>query len=293
MLIQFSVENYKSFRGEAVLSLLPSKDTNHESNVSTLESTDRVLNTIAIYGANAAGKTNLFKALTTSILLIRKSNQLQKNDRLDGIVPFLFDSEMSQKPTSFEFVFSTNGVKYIYGFSATQVEIISEYLYAYYSVKPTTIFEREGDQYKFPKDKRMLEQLAEKNTPNKLFISTATAWNYDRTEPAYSWFERGINTYPEYERLHPIAFEQFEKESPEKIHQFVIELLRESDINISDYKIKSEPINEQEWAQLFGPLFSAAKDSKLLEGKKTKCTHGSSDIQRRRNNKYLPVKYDR
>jgi len=48
----------------------------------------------------------------------------------------------------------------------------------------------------------------------------------------------------------------------------VIELLRESDINISDYKIKSEPINEQEWAQLFGPLFSAAKDSKLLEGKK-------------------------
>ena len=268
MLIQFSVENYKSFRGEAVLSLLPSKDTNHESNVSTLESTDRVLNTIAIYGANAAGKTNLFKALTTSILLIRKSNQLQKNDRLDGIVPFLFDSEMSQKPTGFEFVFSTNGVKYIYGFSATQVEIVSEYLYAYYSVKPTTIFEREGDKYKFPKDKRMLEQLAEKNTPNKLFISTATAWNYDRTEPAYSWFEKGINTYPEYERLHPYAFEQFEKEEPEKIHQFVIELLRESDINISDYKIKSEPINEQEWAQLFGPLFSAAKDSKLLEGKK-------------------------
>lgn len=268
MLIQFSVKNYKSFRDEAVLSLVPSKDSNHENNLTVLPSSERVLNTIAIYGANAAGKTNLFKALTTAILMIRKSNQLQKNDRLDGIVPFLFDAEMSKQASSFEFVFSTDGVKYIYGFSATQVEIVSEYLYAYYSVKPTMIFEREGKEYKFRSDKRKLEQLAKINTPNKLFLSTATAWNYDRTEPAYSWFENSINTYPEYDKLHPLAFEQFEKEEPEKIHDFVINLLRESDLNINNFSIKTEKMDEQEWAQFFGPLFSLPKEAMLLEGKK-------------------------
>ena len=266
MLIQFSVENYKSFKDKAVLSLVPSKDIGHENNVSVLDSTERVLNSVAIYGANAAGKTNLFKALTTAILMIRKSSQLQKNDRLDGIVPFLFDKSMVDKPTSFEFVFTASGVKYIYGFSATSTEIVSEYLYAYFTAKPSTIFEFDGNAYKFPKDKRMLDQLAEKNTPNKLFLSTATTWNYDRTEPAYSWFEKGINTYPEYERLHPIALEQFEKEDQNKVHQFVIELLKESDINIHDYLIMSEPMKEQDLIQLLGPLYQAAKDSKMLGG---------------------------
>ena len=268
MLIQFSVENFKSFKDKAVLSLVPSKDTSHENNISILESEERVLNSVAIYGANAAGKTNLFKALTTAILMIRKSSQLQKNDRLEGIVPFLFDKSMVEKPTSFEFVFTASGIKYIYGFSATPIDVVSEYLYAYFSAKPSTIFERDGNEFKFPKDKRMLDQVAEKNTPNKLFLSTATTWNYDRTEPAYSWFDKGINTYPEYERLHPIAFEQFEKGEQDKVHQFVIELLKESDINIQDYMIKSEPINDQDLIQIFGPLYQAAKDAKMLEGKK-------------------------
>ena len=271
MLIQFSVENYKSFKEKAVLSLVPSKDSSHENNISVLDSAEQVLNTIAIYGANAAGKTNLFKAFTTAILMIRKSNQLQKNDRLDGIVPFLFDKSMADQPTSFEFVFVNEGTKYVYGFSATPIEIISEYLYAYYTAKPTTIFERDERadiKFRFPKDKRMLDQVAEKNTPNKLFISTATAWNYSRTEPAYIWFEKGINTYPEYALLHQIAFDRFETDDQSRTHQFVIDLLKESDINIHDYLIKSEPMSEQDMMQVFGPLFQVAKGSKMLEAKK-------------------------
>jgi hypothetical protein len=158
-------------------------------------------------------------------MMVRTSSQLQKNDRLSGIVPFLFDKKMAAKPTSFEFVFITDGIKYIYGFSATQAEVVSEYLYLITALNHHTIFEREGNEFNFTKDKRALDQIADKNTPNKLFLSTATVWNYSRTEPAYSWFDKGINTYPEYEHLHPIAFDLFEKDADEKIHQFVIDLL--------------------------------------------------------------------
>ncbi|NCU25269.1 ATP-binding protein [Candidatus Nomurabacteria bacterium] len=228
---------------KAVLSLVPSKDVSHENNVSEIASSERVLNSIAIYGANAAGKTNLFKALTSAILLIRLSNQRQKNDILPGITPFIFDEDMKKKPTSFEFVFETGNVKYIYGFSANQIEILNEYLYAYYSSKPSTVFERNGNEYKFPRDKRMLDQIAEKNTPNKLFLSTATAWNYERTEAANNWFATGINTYPDYEQLQNISLELYEKEDRQTIHDFTLELLRESDINVDDYQIKSEPMS--------------------------------------------------
>jgi AAA15 family ATPase/GTPase len=109
MLIQFSVENFKSFKDKATLSLVPSKDASHPGNLTILNKSEQVLNTVAIYGANAAGKSNLFKALTTAIMMVRTSSQLQKNDRLSGIVPFLFDKKMAAKPTSFEFVFIPMG----------------------------------------------------------------------------------------------------------------------------------------------------------------------------------------
>ena len=268
MLIQFSVENYKSFKTKSILSLVPTKESNHPDNLTVLDDGERILNTLAIYGANAAGKTNLFKAMTTAILMVRKSNQIQKNERLDNIVPFLFDGETQVKPTSFEFVFVAQGTKYIYGFSASQTEIAEEYLYAYYSARPSTIFERNADVYKFPKDKRELEQLAERNTPNKLFLSTATAWNYSRTEAAYNWFSAGINTYPEYENLHVISFEQFDNDEKNQYHRFALELLKASDINIQEFVIQSEQMGDEELVKVLGPLYQAVKNIQKGEIKK-------------------------
>ena len=82
-----------------------------------------------------------------------------------------------------------------------------------------------------------------------------------------NWFEKGINTYPEYEQLHPIAFERFETDEQNHVHQHVIDLLKESDINIQDYLIKSEPMSEHDLMETFGPLFQAEEKSKIFEGK--------------------------
>ena len=76
MLLQFSVSNYRSFKETAVLSMEASKDHTHENHVSIFGK-DRVLQNACIFGANASGKSNLFRALTTAILLIRHSNQRQ------------------------------------------------------------------------------------------------------------------------------------------------------------------------------------------------------------------------
>ena len=62
MLLQFSVNNFKSFNDMAVLSMEPSADKELPSNL-TLIGKNRCLNTIAIFGANAAGKSNVFTVL--------------------------------------------------------------------------------------------------------------------------------------------------------------------------------------------------------------------------------------
>ena len=76
MLLQFSVENYLSFKEQAVLSLVPSSDKEHSNNINN-NGIFKGLNTIAIYGANASGKSNLFKAATIALNMIRNSANTQ------------------------------------------------------------------------------------------------------------------------------------------------------------------------------------------------------------------------
>ena len=68
MIIQFTVENFLSFKEPATLSLaasaLKEKQTRSDEIVFELEGTNlSLLKSAVIYGANASGKSNLVKAL--------------------------------------------------------------------------------------------------------------------------------------------------------------------------------------------------------------------------------------
>ena len=116
MLLQFSVENYLSFKEQAVLSLVPSSDKEHLNNIND-NGAFKGLNTIAIYGANASGKSNLFRAATVALNMIRNSANTQV-DQLLPVVPFKLDEKSKKEPSVFEFQFiASDGKKYIYGFS--------------------------------------------------------------------------------------------------------------------------------------------------------------------------------
>ncbi|MBQ1367599.1 MAG: AAA family ATPase, partial [Firmicutes bacterium] len=118
MLLQFSVENFRSFKTKAVLSLEASADKELLNNI-VEDQKQRILKGVAIFGSNAAGKSNIFKALTAAILMVRYSNTRQVGEPLAMMVPFVFDEESAKKPCSFEFVFLVDKKKYVYGFSAT------------------------------------------------------------------------------------------------------------------------------------------------------------------------------
>lgn len=251
MLLQFSVENFRSYKNRVILSMEASSDKELTDNV-VVSKKDRILKTATIFGANAAGKSNLFKALTAAIINIRLSNQRQLGEPLFNITPFAFDDSMVKKPSRFEFVFIQNDVKYVYGYSATMTEIVEEYLYAYKTARPTTVFERNETNnkvYRFtiPSIRNELEPLTVKNTKNKLFLATATEWNSRETKDAFSFFANRINTYnSDFEVMLPQIGQLLENDKDSSIKTFINSTLKAADINIDDYlfEAKEQPIEE-------------------------------------------------
>ena len=243
VLIQFSVENFCSLKDKLVLSLQPSDDEDHRENL-IKDGDYSGLNMVALYGANASGKSNLLKAMTAAILLIRQSNLRQVGEKLFRIVPFKLDNNSLNQPTSFEFEFvAGDSQKYIYGFSANTDKIIEEYLYKF---DPSAdgnyliIFERQGEEFTFGEyDADKLSVAQKMNTENKLFLATATAWNVPCTTIPYMWFANKVDTYTSGNDILPSVMNMYHQDMYNNI-EFTKELLKKTDINIEDLFIEEQ-----------------------------------------------------
>ena len=235
MLLQFNVTNALSFRDEAILDLNANSDRSHEECL-IKSGRKRILPAVGIYGANAAGKSNLFKAMVLAIRFVRESSGMQINSRIN-IIPFLMDSESADSKTRFDFIFINNGIKYEYGFTADSYRVYEEYLYEYRSAKPSMIFEREDvKRYRYTDSlKRKMKQYEEKNTDNKLFLATATLWNCKETENAFRWFSDTIDVCDSHTVSESLT--QLLDSDEGEMRDFARQYLKAADFNISDYRI--------------------------------------------------------
>lgn len=243
MLVQFSVKNFVSFKEKTVFSMMAGAGDENKENIINIENVnERILKTTSIYGANASGKTNLIKAFTAAILMIRKSNNRQVGEKLIEMEPFAFDERTKLEPSEFEFIFYANSNKYVYGFVADKEKVYEEYLYQYFTAKPTRIFERTNcNDYKFLQpDEGKLNAIKEKNLENKLFLATATTWNYDKTKEPYLWFAENIDTYSGGMNLNDFVLDSYNKDENEKLKKFTLRLLEKADIVIKDFSVEIE-----------------------------------------------------
>lgn len=240
MLIEFSVMNFLSFKEKVTLALEKESGNENEENTFVFNN-EELLKTAVIYGANASGKSNLIKAFTTAILMVRNSNMIPIGGKWDILKPFLFSEDTKNGPSEFEFIFITNKIKYRYFFSADVNKIYNESLDAYYSQKPTNIFTRKNTaEYSFiNSDKKTLESISSKNTENKLFLSTATTWNYEKTKDAFLWFLNSIDTYGSFDSMLDQDLINYSN-NDEDLKKFTLKLLKESDIFIKDLRVSYE-----------------------------------------------------
>ncbi len=239
MLIEFSVKNFLSFKNKVTLSM---EKGNGDENLDNVIAKDglNLLKTVSIYGANASGKSNLLKAFTCAILMVRNSIFISVGGKWNFLKPFLFDETTKNKPSEFEFIFTINDIKYRYFFSADENKIYDEILDAYYTQKPTNIFTRtKTNIYEFNSDKNKLESLKSKNTENKLFLSTATNWNYEKTKDPYLWFNNVIDTYDSFDNISDRDLKEYSEDN-KGLKEFALKLLKEADILIKDIHVDYE-----------------------------------------------------
>ena len=250
MLLRFKCSNFTSIRDEAVLSLEPSGDRNHPENL--LKSGEyTALSEIAIFGANASGKSSLLMALGRAVSILRNSSVRQAGEPVP-VTPFCLDDESPKKPSEFELTFTaSDGRKYTYGFSADIEAVREERLYFSSSRGERMIFERNGDSYEFPRSLwEELSPLVRMNTPNKLFLATAACWNAKSVLIPYTWLSGSIASAGGAQGPAAIALELY-RTHPREYAEFAKELLRQADLELDDIQVESEE------AGPFGSLMAA------------------------------------
>ncbi len=236
MILEFSVKNFLSFKEKVTFSMIA--NSNKELNDNYVEiGGNKVLKSAAVYGANASGKSNLFKILTLVVLMLRSSNSVDINAKLP-LIPFKLDKGSVNKPSEFEIKFILDETRYVYGFIADKDKIYDEYLYYYPNGRETKIFDRTNiNEYSYTqKDEKILREIEAKNAQNKFFLATATNWNFDKTKAAYNFLTNGIGTCNNLEILKNMAYKMYET-NPDYLKDFAIDFLQKADFNIEDYQI--------------------------------------------------------
>lgn len=242
MLIEFSVANFRSIRDRQTLSMAASSSGELRGShliAPTSRATPELLASAVIYGANAAGKSNLIAALDfAQTFVVNSAKQGQKGDAI-GVAPFLMDSVSTGKPSEFELVFVEDGVRYQYGFAVTGKRVESEWLLAFPNGRAQTWFEREAgeDDWKFgPNFKGQRKVWQEATRDNALFLSTAVQLNAEQLSPVFDWFRKRLHIIARYARF-GADFSVDQCDAKSGLREQVLEFMRVADLGISSIKV--------------------------------------------------------
>ena len=205
MLQQFSVTNHRSIRERTTISLLATRDSSLRDCILSPDETQRASHSashpygakalvpvLALYGANAAGKSNLIHALLLMRSFVAGEHARPLKDAPLPQEPFAF-TEGNSLPTTLEVIYYFEGVKYAYGFSFDRKKIIEEYLYHWPNGREALIFSRTGNNYQFRENISEQQTLAGRTPENRLYLVSSNEWNCPQTAKAYLWFTRKLS----------------------------------------------------------------------------------------------------
>ncbi len=195
MLIEFRVANYRSIGEEQVLSLVPASNQKEHSENIIQKGKHKALNAVAIYGANASGKSNLLKAMSMLGKLINFSARFSSTTKLP-YDPFLLREDWINKPTFLEIVFLIAEDRYRYGVAFNQNEIVSEWLFRKSIGREVNLFQRSKDiidvSSGFKGSSKTIDAAIEATRDNALFLSTCDMLNIEEAKNILHWFEKYI-----------------------------------------------------------------------------------------------------
>lgn len=245
MVLEIRLSNMFSFRDEVTLDLQAAKIQTKkarelEGNLFSVDG-EKMLKSVALFGANASGKSNVIKAIRACVNMVRSSHNYNVDTRF-AISPFKFE-DYANKPSSFYIRFLLNGVEYEYSFSFMHNEIITETLYYYPNGRKSLVFSRDEsrgtekkDIYEFKTVIKRPFDVADNTSKKTLYISRASQMDREIAQKIFLFFCNDIVL--DYQVANIDSLDNLFKERKEQM----LEVLRTADSDIIDFKIQNNAI---------------------------------------------------
>lgn len=190
MLVNFTFQNFRSFRDEKTLSMEAGSIKELSGSV-IHKGPYRLLPVAVMYGANSSGKSNVLLALKTMRDVLLESVRLNPSDELH-YRPFELNRTSPTLPTAFEIQFLIGEVRYRYGYEYDRTRIRREWLYEKNAgEREFNLFLRAEDDFEVSKA-RFPEGLGKEQAtlPNRLFVSLVAQLNGEKAGSILRWFDR-------------------------------------------------------------------------------------------------------
>lgn len=195
MLLEFTVENYRSFYKKKTLVLEADKALKECTETNLFDYNKyTLLRSLALYGANSSGKSNLVSAMHAMASCVLLSVKLNDNDQLE-YDPFLLLKD-NHHPSMFEIIFLKGEFCYRYGFRYNLERIVEEWLFRKTTPrsKEQMMFVRNEDGiYVDENNFREGVGYEEKTNDNRLFLSLCQQLGGEISRQVISWFQSDFN----------------------------------------------------------------------------------------------------
>lgn len=282
MLLQFSVSNFRALRDLQTLNLAASnRDKSLPEN--TLDPDlpglkgKRWLKGIALYGANASGKSTVIEAMEALSKWVGLSAKTtDPEESIFFIEPFALDPEvMEEEPTAFAIVFVVDQVRFEYRVAATKKLVVHESLRAWPLGKEQIWFERDWNSangvHDFtPENPTGLPRnrdIEQRTLRNMLYLSKAVAENRKEVAPAFRWLVsqfKFLDLSPRAELSKRFTLGQIDG-TDDEFKSRIIEILKHADLGIVDVRaVKKSLFNNETWKELLQEL--SPEKAKAFEG---------------------------
>ena len=254
MIVSFTIENWMSFRDPASFSMVASRERQHGDRVPKVEKYQtRILPVAAIYGANASGKTNFFRALNFVKNLVVEGTAPEK---LIPVEPYRLVSGYLEKPSRFKLELLIDETIYEFSFAVTRKAIIEEKLVQVTSTSEKTLYDRHGDKPNLHSslDKKKFLRFAFQGTrDNQLFLTNSVSQKVDSFKPVYNWFKNTLRLIdPDSmvaDSMVADSWHFLEEEHP--LHNAINEILPQLDTGISHLGVEEMPFDSIPFEESF------------------------------------------
>lgn len=263
MLIEFSVQNYRSYLSRQTLSLAAAstkKRPAQHSFKSGLSTPEYLVQSACILGSNAAGKSNFVRALSFfSEFVVNSAKDMQKGEEIE-VTPFRLTKRSSRQPSEFEAIFIHNGSRYQYGFSVTKERVWDEWLFATpEGGRAQSWFQRSYDrksgayEWDINRSVKGSRQIWKKSTrDNALFLSTANQLGSKSLSEPFDWIQHYLRTLLASEQFFHVYTAKLIKEGRK---DDILHLINSIDIGIDDFLVEEEEFKLEDIPTIFSEEF--------------------------------------